>query len=502
MYDILGHLQLGFITAVSFNSLLYCFIGCLLGTLIGVLPGIGPGATIAMLLPITFGLDPTTAVIMLAGIFYGTQYGSSTTAILLNIPGEATSVVTAIDGYQMARQGRAGLALSASAIGSFFAGTVATLVIALLAPALAAMALRFGAPEYFALMVLGLIVSMVLASGSAIKALAMICLGLLLSLIGTDVTTGTSRLTFGNYELADGLDIVAVAIGLFGLGEIILNLSDLDGRQAASGRSISSLWPTRKDLRQMFGPILRGTGIGSALGILPGGGALLSSFVAYAVEKKISRQPERFGKGALEGVAAPEAANNAGVQTSFIPMLTLGLPSNVVIALMMGALIIHGIQPGPGMMSEQPRLFWGLIVSMWVGNLILVVLNLPLIGIWVRLLTIPYRYLFPAIMVFCCIGAYTISNSVFDIYVMIAFGLVGYVFKRLDCEPAPFILGFVLGPMLEEYLRRAMLLSRGDPMIFLTRPISAVLLGLAAIAILMLVIPAVRAGREEALVED
>ncbi|MER2535945.1 MAG: tripartite tricarboxylate transporter permease [Rhizobiaceae bacterium] len=500
--ELLGNLQIGFATAVSLNSLFYCFVGCLLGTLIGVLPGLGPAATIAMLLPITFGLDPASSVIMLAGIFYGAQYGGSTTAILVNIPGEASSVVTAIDGYQMARQGQAGLALSTAAIGSFFAGTVATLIIALMAPVLAAAALTFNAPEYFALMVLGLVVSVVLAHGSLIKALAMICLGMLLGLIGTDVTSGTERLTFGSNELADGLDIVAVAIGLYGVGEVIANLNAPAEQRTAAGKAITGLLPSRADMRRIWAPILRGTGIGSLLGVLPGAGALLSSFVAYAVEKKISRHPHRFGHGAIEGVASPEAANNAGSQTSFIPMLTLGLPSNVIMALMIGALTIQGIQPGPEMITNQPQLFWGLIVSMWVGNLILIILNLPLIGLWVKLLTIPYRYLFPAILVFCCIGAFTLGNSVFDVYVMIAFGVLGYLLKYLDCEPAPFILGFVLAPMIEEYLRRSMLLARGDPTIFISRPLSAVLLTLAALAILAVALPAVRKTRDEALVEE
>jgi len=502
MTDLFMNLEIGFLTAVSANALLYCFIGCLLGTLIGVLPGLGPSATIAMLLPITFGLDPTASLIMLAGIYYGAQYGGSTTAILVNLPGEASSVVTAIDGYQMARQGRAGLALITAALGSFFAGTVATLLIATMAPSLAKAALQFGAPEYFSLMVLGLVVSVVLAHGSLIKALAMICLGLLLGLIGTDVTSGTERLTFRIFELSDGLDIVAVAIGLFGLGEIILNLSVEAEKRTAFAKAITGLLPTRKDLKQIFGPVVRGTAVGSALGILPGGGAMLASFVSYAVEKKVSREPERFGKGAIEGVAGPESANNAGSQTSFVPMLTLGIPSNVVMALMIGAMIIHGIQPGPSVMTDQPELFWGLIVSMWIGNLMLVILNLPLIGLWVRLLTIPYRFLFPAIMVFCCIGAFSMNNSSFDIYVVVVFGFLGYLFKKLDCEAAPFILGLILGPMIEEYLRRSMLLSRGDPTIFISRPMSAVMLGLAAIAILSVAIPAVRRARDDALLEE
>lgn len=444
--EIIQNLAIGFGAALTATNLFYCFIGCLLGTMIGVLPGLGPAATISMLLPLTFALDPTTSLIMLAGIYYGAQYGGSTTAILVNLPGEASSVVTALDGYQMARNGQAGLALSTAALGSFFAGTIATLVIAIAAPVLSSFALKFHAAEYFSLMVLGLIASVVLAQGSFVKALAMIVLGLIIGTVGIDVTSGEYRMTFGLLELSDGVSIVAVAMGIFGLGEIIQNLSHSDEVKRSGYQSqIGSLIPSRTELRRIAGPVLRGTGLGSILGVLPGGGALLSSFSSYALEKKLSEHPEEFGKGAIEGVAGPESANNAGAQTSFIPMLTLGIPANVIMALMAGAMIIQGIQPGPGVIREQPTLFWGLIVSMWIGNLMLVVLNLPLIGVWVKLLTLPYRFLFPAIMTFCAIGVFTLGYSTFDVFVMVLFGFLGYLFRRLDCEPAPIPAGYGAG---------------------------------------------------------
>jgi len=499
--DLFANLLLGFESALTPGNLLYCLIGCTLGTLIGVLPGLGPSATIAMLLPVTYGMDPTAALIMLAGIYYGAQYGGSTTAILVNLPGEASSVVTAIDGYQMARQGRAGLALSTAALGSFVAGTIATVVIAMFAPLLAAAALQFSAAEYFSLMILGLIVSVVLAHGSLLKAIAMILLGLLVGIVGTDTTSGTNRFTFGFVELSDGVDLVAAAMGIFGLAEIIDNLGSREAGRTAGHAAIGRMLPSREELRQMIGPVLRGTGLGSLLGVLPGGGALLSSFASYALEKKISATPERFGQGAIAGVAGPESANNAGAQTSFIPMLTLGIPSNVIMALMAGAMIIQGIQPGPGVMREQPGLFWGLIVSMWIGNVMLLVLNLPLIGLWVRLLAVPYRVLFPAVMVFTAIGVFSVNNSTFDIHVMVLFGLLGYFFRKVRCEPAPFFLALVLGPMIEEYLSRALVRSRGNLMVFVERPISATLLALAAAAIVAAALPLVRKKRGEALQE-
>jgi TctA family transporter len=498
--DILANLATGFATALSPLNLLYCFLGVLLGTLVGVLPGLGPVATIAMLLPATFTLPPESALIMLAGIYYGAPYGGSTTAILINLPGESSSVVTALDGYRMAQQGRAGAALATAAIGSFFAGTVATFVIAFLAPPLAAVALQFQAPEYFSLMLLGLVASIVLAQGSLIKALGMVVLGLLLGLVGTDVTSGTARFAFGRRELADGINFVVVAMGVFGVAEIVRNLENERARPVFVAQ-ISGLLPSRDDVGRIVAPILRGTALGSLLGILPGGGALLASFAAYALEKKVSPNSAEFGKGTIEGVAAPETANNAGAQTSFIPMLTLGIPSNPVMALMIGALIIQGIRPGPNVMVEQPRLFWGVIVSMWVGNMFLLVLNLPLIGLWVRLLAIPYHLLYPIILVFSGVGVLSLSNAPFDVHLMATFGVLGYVFAKLDCEPAPLLLGYILGPMMEEYLRRAMTLSRGDPVIFLERPISAAMLAAAALAMIAVVLPAVRATRAKAFVE-
>lgn len=499
--DLIANLGLGFSVALHPWNLLYCFVGVLLGTVVGVLPGLGPLATVAMLLPLTFGLDPVASLIMLAGIYYGSQYGGSTTAILVNLPGESASAVTTIDGYQMALKGRAGPALAAAALGSFFAGTVATVLIALVATPLTAMALSFGSAEYFSLMVVGLISSISLASGSILKAIAMICLGLLLGLTGTDIYTGAPRFTFGYIELLDGIDFVAIAVGVYGIGEILRNLEAGDATSKVIAK-VTNLWPTRNDLKRIVAPAIRGTFIGSFLGVLPGGGALLSSFVAYNVEKKTSPNAAEFGKGAIEGVAAPEAANNAGAQTSFIPMLALGIPSNVVMALMIGAMIMQGIVPGPNVVTTNPDLFWGLIASMWVGNAMLVVLNLPLIGLWVSLLRIPYTILFPAIIAFCCIGVYSVDNSAFAVYMVTISGLAGYLLMKLECEPAPFVLGFILGPMLEEHLRRAMLMSSGDPSVFVTRPISAVLLAIAAIALFVVSRPNVSKRREEVFVEE
>ena len=498
--ELLDNLQLGFEVALTLQNILYCFLGVLLGTLIGVLPGIGPVATIAMLLPATFALPPVSALIMLAGIYYGAQYGGSTTAILVNLPGEASSVVTCLDGYAMAQQGRAGPALAVAALGSFFAGTVATLILATFAPPLAEIAFKFGPAEYFSLMVLGLIAAIVLARGSLIKAIAMILLGLLLGLIGADTNTGQFRFTFGLPQLADGIGFVVVAMGMFGFSEIIANI-ERRARRVVVMAKIVSLFPTRDDLKASWKAVLRGTGIGGLLGILPGGGATLASFAAYTLEKRMARDPSRFGKGAIEGVAGPESANNAGAQTSFIPLLTLGIPANAVMALMIGAMTIHGITPGPQVMGERPELFWGMIASMWIGNLLLVVLNLPLIGIWVKLLSVPYRILYPAILLFACIGVYSLNNSAIDVALALAFGLLGYLFIKLDCEPAPLLLGFVLGPMMEENLRRALLLSRGDPTVFATRPLSLTLLVVAAALLAIVVLPAVRKKREEAFQE-
>ena len=499
--ELLDNIGLGFSVALTAVNLLYCLAGVFLGTLIGVLPGLGPTATIAMLLPVTFTLPPVSSLIMLAGIYYGSQYGGSTTSILVNVPGEASSVVTALDGYQMARKGRAGVALATAAIGSFFAGTVSTVILALFAPPLAEIALKFGPAEFFSLMVLGLLASLVLARGSLLHATGMVVLGLLLGLVGADVNTGAQRFTFGIPELADGIGFVVVAMGMFGLAEIIRNLEDEDDRSLLVNK-ITTLMPTREDWKRMVAPILRGTAIGSILGILPGSGSILGAFAAYAVEKKVSKHRAEFGEGAIEGVAAPESANNAGAQTSFIPMLTLGIPSNPVMALMIGAMIIQGIQPGPSVITEQPALFWGIIVSMWIGNLFLLVLNLPLVGMWVKLVSVPYQYLFPAILVFCGIGVFSLNNTEFDVYLMALFGLVGYIFVKLDCEPAPMLLAFILGPMMEEYLRRALLLSRGNPMVFIQRPISATMLALAALAVLVASLPMFYKKREEAFREE
>jgi TctA family transporter len=498
--EIFSNLALGFDTALNLSNLLYCLIGVFLGTAIGVLPGLGPVATIAMLLPATFSLPPISSLIMLAGIYYGAQYGGSTTAILVNLPGESSSVVTALDGYQMARQGHAGKALATAALGSFFAGTVATILLALFAPPLAELALKFGPAEYFSLMVLGLVASVVLAHGSLLRAIGMIILGLLLGIVGTDVNSGTPRYTFDMPQLADGINFVVVAMGMFGLGEIIANLEHEETR-TITVKKIQGLMPSKDDLKRIIAPILRGTALGSMLGILPGGGAMLSSFASYSIEKKISKNSANFGKGAIEGVAAPESANNAGAQTSFIPMLTLGIPSNPVMALMIGAMIIQGIQPGPAVMTEQPALFWGLIASMWIGNFMLVVLNLPMIGLWVRMIMVPYHFLFPGILVFCAIGVFSLNNSEFDVYMMALFGLFGYICNKLEMEAAPMLLGFIIGPMMEEYLRRALLLSRSDPMVFLQRPISATMLVVSALALAVVLLPSLRKKREEAFEE-
>jgi putative tricarboxylic transport membrane protein len=498
--ELLGNLALGFATALSPMNLLLCFIGVLVGTLVGVLPGVGPIATIAMLMPLTLKVDPTGALIMLAGIYYGAQYGGSTTAILLNLPGEVTAVVTAIDGHEMAKKGKAGTALGIAAIGSFFAGTVSTLIIAAIGTPLTKLALLFGPAEYFGLMVLGLGLAIVLARGSVLKAVIMVVFGLLLSTVGTDLETGQDRLTLGIAELSDGVDFAVLAMGLFGIAEILRNLENRESRSVAIAQ-IGRLLPSRDDLRRSLGPILRGTGIGAVLGILPGNGAVLGPFASYAMEKKLAKDPSRFGRGAIEGVAGPESANNAGAQTSFIPLLTLGIPPNAVMALMVGAMTIHGLIPGPQVMIKHPSLFWGMIASMWIGNLLLLIINLPLIGLWVRLLKVPYRLMFTTILLFCAIGIYSINNNPADVYFTAFFGLVGYVLIKLGLEPAPMLLGFVLGKLMEEKLRQALALSEGSFMTFVERPVSAVLL-VAALAIMVIaVLPAVRKSREEAFQE-
>jgi TctA family transporter len=494
--DILSHLAYGFGVAFSLSNLAYCFAGVLLGTLIGVLPGIGPLVAIGMLFPLTFTLPPVAALIMLAGIYYGAQYGGSTTSILVNLPGETASAVTCLDGYQMARQGRAGPALAVAALASFFAGCVGTLLIALAGPPLAEWALAFGAAEYFSLMLMALVASAVLASGDMVKGFCMVVVGLLLGLVGTDVNSGMARYTFGIIELYDGIGFTVIVVGLFAVSEVVSNLASREAREVFT-RKISNLMPSRQDIRDSTWPTVRGTAVGCAFGVLPGTGPALSSFVTYLLEKKIARDPSRFGKGAIEGVAAPEAANNAAAQTNFIPMLTLGIPSSAIMALMMGAMIVQGVTPGPQVMSENPELFWGIIASMWIGNLLLVVLNLPLVGVWASLLRVPYRWLFPSIIMFCCVGNYAVNNNAMDVYLCAVVGAIGYVLARLECEPAPLILGFVLGPLMEEYLRRAMLLSRGDASVFFTRPISLAFMAGAVVILAVMVAPALRGRRED-----
>jgi len=496
--DLLSNLATGFGVALSLQNLAFALGGVFIGTLIGVLPGLGPVPAIAMLLPSIYTLDPTAALIMLAGVYYGAQYGGSTTAILINLPGESSSVVTAIDGYQMARQGRAGPALAVAGLGSFFAGCVGTLVLAGFAPALAGIAFAFGPAEYTALMLVGIVGAVVLASGSVIKAVGMVLLGLLLGQINTDALSGVERFSFGIPELTDGLGFVAVAMGLFGFGEIIGNLNQPPQSRDVFTREVKNVWPSREDFRQAMPAVLRGTALGSVLGVLPGGGAILASFAAYTLEKRVSSTPERFGKGAIQGVAGPESANNAAAQTSFIPMLTLGIPPNPVMALMIGAMVVMGITPGPKVMTDNPDLFWGLIASMWIGNLMLIVLNLPFVGIWVKLLTLPYRFLFPSIVCFCVIGLYTLSNNNFDIYLAGLFAAIGFAFIKLRCEAGPLLLGMVLGPMLEENLRRTLLVARGDWSVLFTRPISGTLIALAAVMLLAAMLPAVRQRRDHA----
>ncbi len=502
--DLINNLALGFGVAFTPINLMYAFIGCLLGTLIGVLPGIGPLATIAMLLPATYALPPVSALIMLAGIYYGAQYGGSTTAILVNLPGESSSVVTVIDGYQMARQGRAGPALAAAGLGSFFAGCVGTLVLAAFAVPLTEVAFKFGPAEYFSLMILGLVGAIVLASGSLLKAVGMILLGLLLGLVGTDVNSGVARFSFDIPELTDGIGFIVIAMGVFGYGEIITNLGKHESEREVFTANVQGLWPTKKDFIDMTPAVIRGTVLGSILGILPGGGAVMAAFAAYTLEKKIKLKPGEieFGKGNIRGVASPESANNAASQTSFIPLLTLGIPPNAVMALMVGAMTIHNIQPGPQVMTSNPELFWGLIASMWIGNAMLIILNLPLIGMWIKLLSVPYRWLFPAIVLFCAIGVYSTNNNTFDIWLVGLFGVIGYLFIKLGMEPAPLLLGFILGPMMEENLRRALLLSRGDWSVFVTRGLSASLLIVAVILLAVVLLPSVSKKREEAFVED
>ena len=514
MGDLLANLALGFGTVFQLvpvdipgigpvplpMNIFLCFVGCLVGTLIGVLPGVGPVASIAMLLPITFKFDPVGALIMLAGIYYGAQYGGSTTAILVNIPGEATSVVTTLDGHQMARRGRAGVALGIAAIGSFFAGCVATVFIAALGAPLTKLALIFGPAEYFSLMVMGLVFAVVLARGSILKAIAMILVGILFSTVGTDLETGQERMTFGLQFLSDGIDFAVLAMGLFGIAEILRNLDHTEVRDVVR-QAIGRLLPGWQDLKDSALPVLRGTAVGGILGILPGNGAVLGPFASYTIEKKLAKDPRRFGQGAIEGVAGPESANNAGAQTSFIPLLTLGIPPNAVMALMVGAMTIHGIVPGPQVMTKNANLFWGMIASMWVGNLMLLIINLPLVGMWVRLLKVPYRLMFPAILMFCCIGIYSINSLPTDVLFIAVFGLIGYSLIKFGFEPAPLLLGFVLGKLMEENLRRALIISRGDMMTFIERPVSAGLLIVAVVMLVIALLPSIRKGRDEVFTE-
>lgn len=499
--EFFANIHLGLSVALSWDNLMLCFVGCLLGTLIGVLPGIGPLPTMAMLLPITFKLEPTGALIMLAGVFYGAQYGGSTTAILMRLPGETSSLVTVLDGHALALKGRAGIALAMAAYGSVVAGLISTIIIAIGAPFLASVALLFQSADYVSVMVLGLVSAVVLASGSILKALGAIVFGALLGLVGTDITTGEFRMTMGFNSIADGLGFVPIAMGLFGLAEIAHNLEETKGRGQPMTK-VGSLWPTLSELLGSLPAILRSTAVGAGFGILPGGGPTISAFAAYSLEKRISRQSKEFGKGALDGVAAPEAANNAAAQTCFIPMLSLGIPPNAIMALMIGAMMIHGITPGPEIVIKQPALFWGMVVSMLIGNIILVILNLPLIGLWVRLLRVPYKILFPTIMVFCCIGTYTVNNSIADVIIMVVFGVIGYLMRKLDCEPTPLLLGLVLAPLLEENFRRAMLTSGGDPTIFLTRPISLSFLVVSAVLLATMTVSSIRNRRSEVFKED
>ncbi len=489
--DTLSSLALGFGVAFSIQNLIYCFVGVLLGTLIGVLPGVGPLVTIAVLLPMTFGLDPVSALIMLAGIFYGAQYGGSTTAILVNMPGEVSSAVTAIDGYQMARQGRAGPALATAAVASFVAGIISTFIVAFFGPLISKWALEFGAAEYFSLMMMGLVFSAVLAQGDLVKSLAMVVLGLLLGIVGTDVTTGLPRFSFGMPELLDGIGFTVLAVGLFAVAEIVQNVSRSE-KVEIFAKDIKNLMPTWKDSKASAAPALRGTALGSFFGALPGLTASIAAFSAYMLEKKIAKDPSRFGKGAIEGVAAPEAANNAAAQTHFIPTLTLGIPATPVMALMLGALTMQGIQPGPEVMTSRPELFWGLVASMFIGNALLLLLNLPLVGIWARLTQVPYRWLFPAILVFAALGNYSLNNSAMDVYLCALAGLLGYLLVKLDCHPGPLILGFVLGPLLEENLRRALLMSDGSFSVFVARPISLTFLLITLTLFLAMVLPSLR----------
>jgi putative tricarboxylic transport membrane protein len=499
--DIFASVLQGFGVALQPVNLMYCFIGVFIGTLVGVLPGIGPISAMSLLLPVTLSATPEAGIIMMAGIYYGSMYGGSTTSILVNIPGEATSVVTCLDGHQMARQGRAGPALGIAAMGSFIAGTIAVLALMLIAPRLARVAVAFGPADYFSLMVLGLVILTFLTQGSMVKSLLMACVGTVLGLIGLDSINAQPRLTFGRLELLDGIGLIPVVMGLFGIAEVLSNIERTVTRSIVDSK-ISNLLPNRADWKASAGPIGRGTLLGFFLGIIPGGGAVIASFASYALEKRVSKSPERFGKGAIEGVAGPEAANNAAAGGAFIPLLTLGIPPNVVMALLLGAFVIHGLQPGPLLMTQNPGIFWGVIASMYIGNAMLLVLNLPLIGMWVQLLRLPYNVLFPLIVLFSIVGVYASANNVFDVGVMIAFGLIGYLMRKIGYEAAPLVLAFVLGPMLENNLRKALILSQGEVATFVERPISATCLALAAVMLVAPLFPALRRRRERVALEQ
>jgi putative tricarboxylic transport membrane protein len=493
--DLLHSLQFGFGIALNPTNLLYCFIGVFIGTLVGVLPGIGPVSAMALLLPVTLSSTPESGIIMMAGIYYGSMYGGSTTSILVNIPGEAASVVTCLDGHEMAKRGRAGPALGMAAMGSFIAGTFAIVLLMLVAPSLARVAVAFGPAEYFSLMVLGLMLLAFMTQGSMAKALLMACFGVILGLIGIDQINAQPRMTFDQLQLLDGIGLVPVVMGLFGVAEILSNLEQQVKREIISAR-IGSLWPTMADWSKSKWAIVRGTILGFFLGILPGGGAVISSFASYAIERKLSNEPETFGKGNIIGVAGPESANNAAAGGAFIPLLTLGIPPNVVMALLLGAFVVHGLQPGPLLITQKPEVFWGIVASMYIGNVMLLVLNMPLIGMWVQVLKIPYNLLFPLILMFCIVGVFSSGNSVFDVFVMVVFGVLGYLFRKFGFEPAPLVLAFVLGPMLENNLRKSLILSQGDFSIFVSRPISAVCLAFAALALIVPLLPKLSRSRE------
>lgn len=496
MAELLQNIFFGFSIVLQPGNLVYCFLGVLIGTLVGVLPGIGPNAAMAILLPMTYKMEPVSAIIAMAGIYYGAMYGGSTTAILVNIPGEAASVVTTLDGYQMAQSGRAGPALGICAFSSFIAGTFSVIGLMLIAPPMATFALKFGPPEYFSLIILGMLLLIYLSSGSVPKALAVAAFGVLLSVIGTDIITGRARFHFGIPSLMDGFDIIPIIMGVFGISEVFVNLEHEIKTTGLKTFNIGRLLPTRQDWIESKWPIIRGTVVGFVLGILPGGGAIISSFTAYAIEKKLSKHPDRFGHGAIAGVAAPEAANNSATGGAFIPALTLGIPSNAVMVMILATLMVHGVQPGPLLMKDHPDVFWGVVTSMYIGNVMLLILNLPLIGLWLQILRIPYRILFPLIILFCVIGVYSINNSIFQINVMIAFGVVGYIFRKTGYESAPLVLAFLLGPILENSLRQSLIMADGSLLVFLTRPLSAVFIITAALLVIISSIPAIRKRRD------